>query len=81
MVLVSYDSMTILGPVGSGIVQLLKWQPMQQVQNDGNLEQLAFSEEVGVVVEVLISPGVKRNIIVVVMLKFQKHCDQGNTKA
>lgn len=46
-----------------------------------DLDQLAFSEEVGVVVEVLISPGVKRNIIVVVMLKFQKHCDQGNTKA
>ena len=46
-----------------------------------DLEQLAFSEEVGVVVEVLISPGIKRNIIVVVMLKFQKHCDQGNTKA
>jgi hypothetical protein len=46
-----------------------------------DLEQLAFSEEVGVVVEVLISPGVNRNIIVVVMLKFQKHCDKGNTKA
>ncbi len=27
--------MTTPGPVGTGIVQLLKWQPMQQVQNDG----------------------------------------------
>jgi len=48
-----------------------------------DLKQLAFSEEIGVVVAVLISPGpgVKRNIIVVGMIKLQKHCDRGDTIA